>query len=171
MPALDFRILSSFTVSGSVERSGLFLGRRTYWKLYSLENYCRVLIHSVLSVELGSDWWDGAVNPTTRKKVDDIRKMYSARPWHSTPGNHDVYYTNLADLIEILRQHAVLFDSITDIDQWLVKLESLRLPRNVVAHMNFPDATDRKRIDVAYRDFLALMNSLAGHSSIKLLVP
>jgi hypothetical protein len=46
-----------------------------------------------------------------------------------------------------------LFDPvIPNLDKWILGIEELRLPRNVMAHMNFPSRTDIKPIDVFYED-------------------
>jgi hypothetical protein len=39
----------------------------------------------------------------------------------------------------------------------MIGIEELRLPRNVIAHMNFPSKTEMKRIDVFYEDCLNLI--------------
>jgi len=44
----------------------------------------------------------------------------------------------------------------------MARVEQVRLPRNVVAHMNWPSGTDRKRIDVFHDDLQALSSTLAA---------
>ena len=58
---------------------------------------------------------------------------------------------------------------IPEIDGWIARIEQLRLPRNVVAHMNFPSRTDQKRIDVFFEDSKVLVANLP--KSLPLLVP
>lgn len=58
---------------------------------------------------------------------------------------------------------------IPDIDQWMARIEQIRLPRNVVAHMNWPSQTDRQRIDVFYNDVRSLAAHLGG--TLRLSVP
>jgi hypothetical protein len=95
-----------------------------------------------------------------QKKAQRFRSTYTSSPWRSSPGKHDIYFIDLADLNEIIRANSNLFlPLIPDVDQWMARIEQIRLPRNVVAHMNWPNQTDRQRIDVFYND----VRSLAGH--------
>jgi hypothetical protein len=90
-------------------------------------------------------------------------KEYASRPWHSTPGKHDVYYTFLSDLSKIITVNSHLFKPIIpDIDQWIARIEQVRLPRNIVGHMNWPSATDRQRIDVCHADLQQLVQQLVS---------
>lgn len=170
MPAAkDFRSAAAFDL-GTVNGAGHDVGRRVYWKLYAVENVLRVLIHSVLTAQIGSSWWATAVAPGLQKKAQSFRTRYTARPWHSSPGSHDIYYVDLSDLNEIIRANSNLFlPVIPDVDQWMARIEQIRLPRNVVAHMNWPHDTDRKRIDVLHGDIQALSSSLS--SKVPLSIP
>lgn len=170
MPAIiDFRTLAFDPVR--VTASGKDVGRRVYWKLYAIENVIRVLIHSVLTVQIGTNWWTTAVDQVIQRRVQRFRNDYARRPWHSSPGRHDIYYTQLSDLSEIIRANSHLFLPIVpDIDQWVLRIEQTRLPRNIVGHMNWPSQADRQRIDVFYSDFLALTNQL-HNSGLVLTVP
>ena len=168
-PKRDFRTAAAFD-SGRVEGSGRDVGRNVYWKLYVIENIMRVIIHSVLSAQIGSNWWSIAVDRSLQKKAMRFRTTYTASPWHSSPGSHEIYYVDLADLNEIMRANSHLFSRIiADVDQWMARIEQIRLPRNVVAHMNWPDQIDRRRIDVFYSD----IRTLASHvsSAVTLGVP
>jgi len=150
-PVIDFR-LSQFD-SSKIDRCGKHIGRQTYWKLYAIENLFRIVIHSVLSVQMPGDWWDFAVDKTIQDKAQRYQKPYLKKSWHGKPGSHSIYYIDLTDLTEIIRANANLFDPvIPDLDKWLIGVEELGLPRNVIAHMNFPNKTDAKRIDVFYDD-------------------
>lgn len=167
----DFRLKSLFSVA-AVGSSGRSIGRRVYWKLYAVENIYRIVIHSILSAQIGFNWWDLAVDQNIQAKVRGFRRRHSTRPWHSTPGTHDIYYTDLFELNEIARANAHLFVYLMpDIDQWLAKIESVRIPRNVVAHMNFPNSIDTKRIDVVCEDFKNLISSSSFATGISLQIP
>lgn len=163
MPAAsDFRSAAVFDLS-RVDTSGRDVGRRVYWTLYAIENVMRVIIHSVLSSQIGSNWWAAAVDASLQKKAQRFRSTCTLSPWHSSPGTHDIYFIDLADLNEIVRANSNLFPPIIpDVDQWMARIEQIRLPRNVVAHMNWPNQTDRQRIDVFYNDVRSLVGHLGG---------
>lgn len=146
-----------------VDAAGRNIGSRVYWKLYAIENLLRVLVHSVLTAQAGANWWTVTVEPKLRRRVADRMKEYASRPWHSTPGKHDVYYTFLSDLSKIITVNSHLFKPIIpDIDQWVARIEQVRLPRNIVGHMNWPSTTDRQRIDVCHADLQQLVQQLAS---------
>ncbi|HEV2111384.1 MAG TPA: hypothetical protein VGT99_08525 [Gammaproteobacteria bacterium] len=144
-----------------VEASGKNIGSRVYWKLFAIENLVRVLVHSILLEQAGSIWWNQVVDPAFQRQINGRVRSYAAQPWHSVPGSHDIYYTYLSDLNKIISSNSHLFEiRIPDIDQWIARIEQVRVPRNVVGHMNWPSAVDRQRIDVFYSDIKALLNGL-----------
>ena len=171
MPAAgDFRN-KPFAIN-EVKNSGGYVGRTSYAKLYLIENVLRVIIHSVLCAQLDANWWSTAVGETIRKDVEKFKKRYIRRPWHTKPGSHDIYYTQLGHLSEIMRSNRIHFDPIvTDLDQWVVEIERLRLPRNIVAHINLPNTTDSKRIDVFYGDCLELIKQFLTSNLVPLKIP
>lgn len=170
-PIRDFRILAQFDQK-AVDTSGKSVGKRVYWKLYVIENLYRIIIHSILSSQISQNWWCFATDSGIQSKAEGFKKKYLSRPWHTTPGPHEIYYVDLYDLNEIIRANSHLFSPvIQDIDQWIVKIESIRLPRNVVAHMNFPSQTDRQRIDTLYKDLKTLINFIQCQSSVILQIP
>jgi len=159
--ASDFRNYAFDQVR--VDAAGRNIGGRVYWKLYAIENLVRVVVHSVLTAQAGAGWWSVAVDPRLRQRVTDRMKEYASRPWHSTPGRHDIYYTLLSDLSKIITANSHLFKPIiADIDQWIARLEQVRIPRNIVGHMNWPSQIDRQRIDVCYADLQQLVTHLAN---------
>lgn len=168
-PATDFR--TAVFTAANVDTCGKFIGRNAYWKLYAIENFFRVIVHSVLSVQIAQNWWTTAVDPTIQADAQKSRKKYLEKPWHSQPGNHDIYLTTLSQLNEIIRANSHLIQPlIANIDQWIVEIELIRFPRNVVGHMNFPTVTDRRRIDVLYEDCCALVTHLQ-QQNITLKIP
>lgn len=137
------------------------MGRSIYWKLYFVENVLRIIINSVLSVEIRPDWWEVAVDGKIKKTVKGIRDDYLASPLHTYPGKHGIYYVYLRNLGDIMRNHADLFvPVIPDIDEWITKIEEVRLPRNVVGHMNFLSKQDQEQIEVLYDECKALITKL-----------
>lgn len=168
--AADFRVHPFDTKK--VETTGKDLGGKVYWKLYAIENLIRIVVHSVLTAQLGQGWWAIAAGPDLQKEVTKRMKSYGKRPWHSTPGKHEVYYIYLSDLTKILTTNSTQFlPHIPDIDQWTARLEQIRLPRNIVGHMNWLTAVDRGRIDVCYADVQQLVAQLATNPQLALLIP
>jgi len=165
----DFRA-SAFDVQ-RVQESGKYIGNNVYWKLYSIENIIRVVINSVLTGQIGPTWWSIAVKPSLAAKALRVKAQYIQRPWHNQPGTHDIYYIFFPDLNEIIRANSHLFlPAIPDVDQWIVRIEQIRLPRNIVGHMNWPSAIDRKRVDALFSDLLGLVEQIIDEG-LRLAIP
>ncbi len=154
-----------------IERCGRYLGHSSYWKLYAIENYLRVILHSVLSVQIPPPWWDKAVGPDTKKRVEVVKRGYAKKPFHTSPGRHDIYYVYLPDLNKIMLANSNLFlGLIPDVDVWITRIEDVRIPRNLVGHMNYPNRTDRDRIDKLHAELSGLVARLEK-SSLALRIP
>lgn len=161
MPQTDFRQFA-FDIP-RIDATAKAVGRSPYWRLYTIENVLRVVVHSVLTVQVGPHWWTVAVAPDLDRQAKKFESRYASNPWHGAQGRHLIYYLYLSDLGQIMREASQYFLPVMpDVDQWVPKIEQVRLPRNVVGHMNFPSATDRKRIEVLYADVKALASYLTG---------
>ena len=155
-----------------LDASGKDVWRKVYWKLYAIENLVRIVVHSILTAQIGANWWTTAVDPSLQGQVRSRRASYSIQPWHSTPGKHEVYYIFLSDLNKIITPNSHLFEPhIRDIDQWIARIEQIRIPRNIVGHMNWLSTVDRTRIDVFYADIQHLIARLATDTTLTLTIP
>lgn len=166
----DFR---QFAFSCSrVDNCGRYLGHESYWKLYSIENYLRVVLHSVLSVQISQNWFDATIPPHTKSDISRRKRDYLKTGVHTQPGKHDIYYVYLSDLSKIMAvTRHLLVTVIADVDAWIAKIEGVRIPRNLVGHMNFPNRLDRQRIDTLHRDLATLVQKLERTASIKIAIP
>jgi hypothetical protein len=168
MPTVvDYRTLPFHATR--VSDSGRYIGNSIYWKLYAIENITRVIVHSVLVVQIKPDWWAIAATPELQKTVLRFRNNYAKQPHHTLPGTHDIYYVFLYNLAEIIQTHIHLFRPlIPNIDQWVLLIEELQLPRNVVGHVNWLGTPDKKQIDKTYIEAKALIRqfSRTGNSII-----
>jgi hypothetical protein len=168
---IDFKKRQQF-IPENVLESGIYIGKKIYWKLYAIENFYRIIIHSILSVQVDPEWWPVVTPPRIQKKAQKFKNDYVEKPWYTMPGKHFIYFTDLYGLNEITRINSGFFEPIIPtIDDWVLKIEDMRLPRNVVAHMNFPNKTDRQRISIFYEDFKKLIKSIQDKGKIILKVP
>ncbi len=158
----DYRSYTAFDL-GRVHAAGKHLGKTDYWKLFAIENMLRVIVHSVLSAQVGANSWSTAAPAAVAKSVLSRRQDYAKRPWHSTPGKHEVYYLQLPELTNVMQVNSNQFRPIVpQIDNWIAQAELLRLPRNIVGRMNWPSKPDRQRIDVFHSDLQALLRQLSN---------
>lgn len=170
MPTVvDYRTLPFYITK--LGDAGRYIGRGSYRKLYVIENALRVVIHSVLSAQIGPSWWDMAVDTPLNQKVQRVKNDYIRNPGHTSPSTHDLYFLFLPDLNYLIRPNSHLFlPIIPDIDQWILRIERIRLPRNIVGHMNWLNKTDTKEIDNTYAEVKILMRALS-QSSIEIVIP
>jgi len=158
-----------------VNRCGHFVADNSYWKLYAVENTLRVVIASVLTIQIGPHWWTVVSDPklinNIQNNIQRFRAQYASKPRHAVPGNHDIYFAYLSDLNKIIGTQANQFRPvIPDIDRWRVALDGIRLPRNLVGHMNFPNYYDRERITKIYQRLPILLEQLHNRG-IPILIP
>lgn len=155
-----------------VRTAGAHLGRTSYARLYAAENLLRIIIHSILDAQIGSGWWNKAVSRPILNDVEGIKRPYSLNPGMTPAGPHDIYYTQLKHLGEIIRSNRVHFDPlIPNLDDLLVEIEHIRAPRNLVSHMNYPARKDEQRVDRFFRACIALADSLQSSPRLRLQIP
>ena len=154
-----------------LDRCGRNVASKVYWKLYAIENTIRIVIHSVLTAQIGPTWWAIAVDPTLAAQAARFRNSYVRSPRNANPGASDIYLVFLTDLTNILRANTHLFTPIIpDTNSWIASLEGIRLPRNLVGHMNFPNSYDRAQVDTAYSLLPSLIANLPA-GGVPVLIP
>src|SRR5205823_9897895 len=101
-----------------------------------------------------------------------LKKDYRKTTLHTSPGRHDIYFAYLSDLTKIMTaSRHLIVTVIPDVDLWIVKMENIRVPRNLVGHMNFPNLGDRDRIDKLHTELSGLMQRLEKQAHVKLEIP
>jgi hypothetical protein len=170
MPVVrDFRN-ASFRLD-RIDRCGRYVGSNLYWKLYAIENTLRIVINSVLTLQIGAHWWSVAVDPGVVRQASRFRAHCAARPRNASPGMENIHLVFLSDLTEILRANSHQFlPLIPDTNNWIAALEDIRAPRNLVGHMNFPNAFDKAAIDSAYSQLPSLISRL-NTNGVPILIP
>jgi hypothetical protein len=131
---------------------GKELGKKYYWKIYVSENIIRVIIHSVLKVQVGPNWWNHVVDPKIQGTAARIRNNYLLQIPPKNPGRHDVYCTYLPDLGKILfANKGYFYPLVPDVDKIIIGLERIRLSRNLVGHMNVLTSEEKRSITNFYK--------------------
>jgi hypothetical protein len=112
-----------------------------------------------------------AVDSNIARRVQGFRKNYVAKPQNASPGAHDIHLVFLSDLTEIIRANGNLIAPVVpSTNRWIVTLEEIRIPRNLVGHMNFPNTYDRNAVDAAYAQLPALLAHLTAFP-IPIIIP
>jgi hypothetical protein len=133
----------------------------TYAELYVFENSVRELINLVLSKQLGSNWWNNAnISKDLLDKVQGRIDKEAQNPWHGRRGAHPIYYSDISDLIYIIRRHWKLFSDFFPRLEWISeKLEQISFSRNVVDHHNPLSKHDRDRLTINLQDWQNQINA------------
>jgi len=139
-----------------IRACGKYLSKNCYWKLFAIENTIRIIIHSILSVQWTEtpDWWQALAGEAKKTAERNMKKYLKPETRiFSSPGKHPLYFIYINDLNEIIRANSPYFEQVIPrLDKLILDIETLVVPRNIVAHMNYPNKNDQNRIDVFYND-------------------
>lgn len=145
----DFR-LASFDEKALLSY-GKVLGRNYYWKVFASENILRIVINSVLSVQVDADWWLKVVDHDIVCDAKDVRQNYLSAIPSRDPGRHGIYCTYLSRLERILfKNRGSFIYYLPNVDDLIVSLNAVLLPRNLMGHMNHLTESDRRKIGELY---------------------
>ena len=126
-----------------------------YIAIASFENGVRDLVSSRLIEQKGANWWDTSVSADVKKRAETRQKQEEKIRWHQARGLNPIYYTEMADLVSIIRANWSSFeDLLHDID-WVQQIfKSLERSRNVIMHSGQLSMDDIERVGVFIRDWL-----------------
>lgn len=151
---------------------GKKLGKDYYWKIYVLENTIRVIIHSVLAIQVGPDWWDKVVDPGIRGNALTIRNKYLTQAPQRSPGRHDIYCTYLPSLGRILFDNkGYFYPLLPEVEKFIIGLERIRLSRNLIGHMNVLTGVDKRSITNFYKFSILMAKKLERLPNFQLQYP
>lgn len=129
VPFLDFRI----------EQDAKKMAEGPYHLLYLLENSIRKFIGLVMTSKYGAGWWHQVVtNSDILRRVAGRIKLEGINKWHVPRGEHELFYTDLEDLVYFLNKEKSEFAKhLGDVDYWITKIRTeIKLSRNIVDHHN-----------------------------------
>jgi len=132
------------------------MAERVYPILYIFENSVREVIRRVLSQEIGKEWWDRCAPEGVRRSVADRMKQENEAPWHGARGSDPIFYTDIKDLVSIVRNREAwqrLQPILSRIEWFSELINCIGASRNPVAHMNPICGHDRQRVVVNFRDW------------------
>jgi len=139
------------------------IGDESFRQVFILENSIRNLIIHKLSKAYGKDWWLTANIKGVRDTVQRTRDKEKKYPHREKRGLHEVYYSNFADLKQIiLNERKHFLDVIVDYQWFEVEMNEVYMARNLLAHSVVISEDDASRIRVFYRDWARLLET-AGY--------
>lgn len=128
---------------------------KVYPIIYTFENSVRNVISLVLTKKYGANWWDTQVKPKMQQKVKERMDKESANRWHGKRGSAPIFYTEIRDLITIIRDNWIDFVSLFPSQSWIEsRISDIEMSRNIVAHNNPLAKRDVQRITVYFEDWV-----------------
>jgi len=121
--------------------------------IYVFENSVRIIVTKVLELKYGKDWWKKAkINRKISDKVKIRKKDEDKNKWHGKRGAHEIYYTDIEELMSIIENNWKFFEPHLP-KQHIVKaiIEIIGTSRNVLAHNNPLGKDDILSLKLNYR--------------------
>jgi hypothetical protein len=132
------------------------MSEKVYPILYIFENSVREVVRRVLTQGFGAGWWDRCASENVKRSVADRMRQENDTPWHGARGAHPIFYTDIKDLVSIVRNSDAWqkLKPILGSIEWFSQLVTcIGASRNPVAHMNPISGHDRQRVIINFRDW------------------
>lgn len=132
------------------------MSEKVYPVLYIFENSVREVVRRVLTKAFGADWWDRCASENVKRTVADRMRQENDTPWHGARGAHPIFYTDIKDLVSIVRNSDAwqqLKPVLGNIEWFSQLINCIGASRNPVAHMNPISGHDRQRVIVNFHDW------------------
>jgi hypothetical protein len=158
-----------------IDKCGKYLGKEAYCLLYSIENIFRIIIHSVLTIQINKDnWWFSVADKDMMAEANKNKQKYVAEFPDIKIGMHEIYHVNLSHLKSILEKQSFAFLPILKEKKQLLSecinlLKIIISPRNKIAHMNFITNQQIKNAETLLKKSKLLLSILDEH--IKMRIP
>jgi hypothetical protein len=134
---------------------------KVYPFFYVFENLLRYVIKSTLEKKFGKNWWNLAnISRDIRNEVKRRKKSEGKNRWVGKRGIHNIFYTNLGDLVSIISNNYADFKDLFPSLTWIKsRVDDLEQSRNILAHNNVLPEPEIKRIELYLED---LQKQLSG---------
>ena len=130
-----------------------------YKVVFCFERSLRAFIVDRMHENHGEHWWVDQISEKIKKNVERRQKDEASHRYHGARGAGPVNFTQLDDLLSILRAHEQDFiDLFPNID-WVEQIiKSLTRSRNVIMHAGELSVEDVNRVGQAVRDWIRQTN-------------
>ena len=126
-----------------------------YVAVAAFENSVRKLVESVLVDEKGDEWWSECVASNIRKRAESRQSEEQKIRWHTQRGQDLLNYTELGDLVKIMRHNWSEFEPHVHSLEWADSvISTVERSRNVIMHSGILEIEDIGRIGVNIRDWI-----------------
>ena len=126
-----------------------------YVAIAAFENSVRELISGVLLEHAGANWWTTCVSEKIRSRAEQKKQEEAKIRWHVQRGEDPITYTQMPDLVSILRQNWSCFEPFMPSIEWAAGvLDVIERSRNVIMHSGTLSRIDVERVGMNVRDWI-----------------
>ena len=126
-----------------------------YTGIAAFENSARTLVSSTMLEGKGDNWWEDCVSEKIRKRAEDRRSDEEKHRFHTQRGDAPINYTELPDLLNIIRANWDLFEPFIPTPEWARSIfDAVERSRNVIMHSGTLDTEDIARVGINIRDWI-----------------
>lgn len=127
------------------------------------ENSARRFIESILTTEIGTNWWEIIKNKDLNDKFTSRKNKEDKEKWVNSRGiGSPLYYLDWTDLVKIIRKEEKRFIPYVNDIQWVeMRFEELGRVRNVIAHNGVIVSDDEiDRVILYFKDWYKQLSAL-----------
>ena len=147
-------------VKESMISKSVAIGQESFPQVFVLENSIRNLIIARLTKAYDADWWNKARIKNIRDNVQRTIDKEKKYPHREKRGLYPIFYSNFADLKQIILNESKYFnDVIIDFQWFAVEMDQVYMARNSLAHSVLLTEDDASKIRLFYRDWARLLDS------------
>ena len=126
-----------------------------YTVIAAFENSVRELVQGVLLEAKGESWWTDSVSEKVRQRSEKRQQDEEKARWHTQRGTDPIYYTTMADLVNVMRNNFDLFEPYVRSIDWVANVfDAIERSRNVIMHSGTLDRGDVERLGIYVRDWI-----------------
>jgi Arc/MetJ family transcription regulator len=126
-----------------------------YTAVAAFENTVRELLKRTLIDAEGDEWWEKTVSSDIRKRAEKRLEDEEAHRFHSQRGDDPINYTDLKDLINVIKNNWSHFEPFLQSQDWAKGvLDQIERSRNVIMHSGTLDGADIERLGMNIRDWI-----------------
>jgi hypothetical protein len=125
-----------------------------YTAIAAFENGARELVSSTMIEAKGEDWWSDTKGEI-RNRAETRQGNEEKHRFHAPRGDSPLNYTELKDLLNIIRANWDFFEPFLPTPEWTASVfDAVERSRNVIMHSGSLGPRDVERVGIHIRDWI-----------------
>lgn len=125
-----------------------------YTAIAAFENGVRDLVATTMLDAKGETWWD-SVKAEIRNRAETRQENEEKHRFHSQRGDSPLNYTDLKDLLSVIRTNWEAFEPFLPSVDWTASVfDAVERSRNVIMHSGTLGPRDIERVGIHLRDWV-----------------